>query len=54
MAWESLLKVRRFLTDDQVKIANALTNAAAMGHQLTCLIITHQREGRKSASSSKR
>ncbi len=31
MAWESLLKVRRFLTDDQVKIANALTNAAAMG-----------------------
>ena len=31
MAWESLLKVRRFLTDDQVKIANALTNAAAIG-----------------------
>jgi len=31
MAWESLLKVRQFLTDDQVKIANALTNAAAMG-----------------------
>jgi hypothetical protein len=31
MAWESLLKVRRFLTDDQVKIANALTNAAVMG-----------------------
>ena len=31
MAWESLLKIRRFLTDDQVKIANALTNAAAMG-----------------------
>ena len=34
MAWESLLKVRQFLTDDQVKIANALTNAAAMDQQV--------------------
>ncbi len=27
MAWESLLKVRPFLSDEQVKIANALTIA---------------------------
>lgn len=34
MAWESLLKVRRFLSDDEVKIAHALIVAKASGDPL--------------------
>ena len=49
MAWESLLKVRPFLSDEQVKIANALTIAGATNEPVD-LSEYDTRTGKKSIS----